>query len=128
MVDELREQMGQVDLVTGSNVFAHNADPVAILEAADSLLAPEGVLCLEVMYAGDLLDQLQWDTLYHEHLTFYSLGTLGGLLGRYGFEPISALRIPMHGGSLRLAAARTGQPPGGRLGGRSPGVGGWKIL
>ena len=44
MVDELREQMGQVDLVTGSNVFAHNADPVAILEAADSLLAPEGVL------------------------------------------------------------------------------------
>ncbi len=111
MVDELREQMGQVDLVTGSNVFAHNADPVAILEAADSLLAPEGVLCLEVMYAGDLLDQLQWDTLYHEHLTFYSLGTLGGLLGRYGFEPISALRIPMHGGSLRLAAARTGHRP-----------------
>ena len=63
------------------------------------------------MYAGDLLDQLQWDTLYHEHLTFYSLGTLGGLLGRYGFEPISALRIPMHGGSLRLAAARTGHRP-----------------
>jgi SAM-dependent methyltransferase len=109
MVAELQSQMGQVDVVTGSNVFAHNADPVAILEAADSLLAPEGVLCLEVMYAGDLLDQLQWDTLYHEHLTFYSLGTLGGLLGRYGFEPISALRIPMHGGSLRLAAARRGR-------------------
>lgn len=108
MVDQLRDQMGQVDLVTGSNVFAHNADPVAILEAADSLLAPEGVLSLEVMYAGDLLEQLQWDTLYHEHLTFYSLGTLGGLLGRYGLEPVSAMRIPMHGGSLRLAAARTG--------------------
>jgi SAM-dependent methyltransferase len=109
MVDELRDQMGHVDLITGSNVFAHNADPVAILEAVDSLLAPEGVLCLEVMYAADLLAQLQWDTLYHEHLTFYSLGTLAGLLGRYGFEPISAVRIPMHGGSLRLAAARTGR-------------------
>jgi SAM-dependent methyltransferase len=109
IVDELRDQMGQVDLITGSNVFAHNADPASILEAVNALLAPDGVLCLEVMYAGDLLLQRQWDTLYHEHLTFYSLGTLGEALHRFGFEPISALRIPMHGGSLRLAAARSGR-------------------
>ena len=107
IVDQLRDEMGQVDLITGSNVFAHNADPESILEAVDALLAPDGVLCLEVMYAGDLLLQRQWDTLYHEHLTFYSLGTLGKALQRYGFEPISATRIPMHGGSLRLAAARS---------------------
>jgi C-methyltransferase len=109
IVEELREQIGQVDLVTGSNVFAHNADPESILEAVSALLAPDGVLCLEVMYAGDLLLQQQWDTLYHEHLTFYSLGTLGVALQRFGFEPISATRIPMHGGSLRLAAARSGR-------------------
>ena len=109
IVDQLRDQMGQVDLITGSNVFAHNADPASILEAVDALLAPDGVLCLEVMYAGDLLLQRQWDTLYHEHLTFYSLGTLGKALQRFGFEPISAVRIPMHGGSLRLAAARSGR-------------------
>ena len=109
IVDTLRDAIGQVDLITGSNVFAHNDDPAAILEAVDQLLAPDGVLSLEVMYAGDLLEQLQWDTLYHEHLTFYSLGTLGGLLRRHGFEPIVAERIPMHGGSLRLAAARTGR-------------------
>ena len=77
MLDELRSRMPAGRLVTGSNVFAHNADPDAILETADAMLAPDGVLCLEVMYAGDLLEQLQWDTLYHEHLTFYSLGTLG---------------------------------------------------
>ena len=109
IVEELRDQMGQVDLITGSNVFAHNADPASILETADALLAPDGVLCLEVMYAGDLLLQRQWDTLYHEHLTFYSLGTLRKALHRFGFEPISAVRIPMHGGSLRLAAARSGR-------------------
>jgi SAM-dependent methyltransferase len=109
IVDQLRDEMGQVDLITGSNVFAHNADPESILEAVGALLAPDGVLCLEVMYAGDLLLQRQWDTLYHEHLTFYSLGTLGKALQRYGFEPISAIRIPMHGGSLRLAAARSGR-------------------
>jgi SAM-dependent methyltransferase len=108
IVEELRDQTGQVDLITGSNVFAHNADPASILETADALLTPDGVLCLEVMYAGDLLLQRQWDTLYHEHLTFYSLGTLRKALHRFGFEPISAVRIPMHGGSLRLAAARSG--------------------
>jgi SAM-dependent methyltransferase len=111
IVDELSEQMGPVDLITGSNVFAHNADPASILETVDALLAPDGVLCLEVMYAGDLLLLRQWDTLYHEHLTFYSLGTLGKVLERFGFEPISAVRIPMHGGSLRVAAARSGHRP-----------------
>jgi SAM-dependent methyltransferase len=109
MLDELRSRTPHADLVTGSNVFAHNAQPGAILETADAILAPDGVLCLEVMYAGDLLEQLQWDTLYHEHLTFYSLGTLDRLLRRYGFEPVAAERIPMHGGSLRLAAGRVGQ-------------------
>ena len=109
LVPELRERLGgPAGLVTGSNVFAHNADPGAILEAADRLLADDGILSLEVMYAGDLLELLQWDTLYHEHLTFYSLGTLKGLLRRYGFEPVDAVRVPMHGGSLRLAAAREG--------------------
>jgi C-methyltransferase len=111
IVDELRARIPSADLVTGSNVFAHNARPRRILEAAADLLAPDGVLCLEVMYAGDLLEQLQWDTLYHEHLTFYSLRTLDGLLGRFGFEAIEAERIPMHGGSLRVAAARAGRRP-----------------
>jgi SAM-dependent methyltransferase len=101
---ELEGRVGKVDLVTGSNAFAHNAEPGRILEAARSLLNPKGLLCLEVMYAGDLLEQMQWDTLYHEHLTFYSLGTLATLLGRNGFKLIHAERIPMHGGSLRIAA------------------------
>ena len=77
IVDTLRDEAGPVDLITGSNVFAHNADPAAILQAVDQLLTPDGVLVLEVMYAADLLEQLQWDTLYHEHLTFYSLGDAG---------------------------------------------------
>ena len=108
LVPRLREEVGEASIVSGSNVFAHNADPGAILEAADALLAADGVLVLEIMYAGDLLEQLQWDTLYHEHLTFYSLATLRGLLERYGFEPVDAVRVPMHGGSLRVAAARRG--------------------
>ena len=72
----LRARLGPVDVVTGSNAFAHNDRPEEIIKAASILLRPGGWLCLEVMYAGDLFEQVQWDTLYHEHLTFYSLGTL----------------------------------------------------
>ncbi len=103
---EIRDSAGEADIVTGSNAFAHNEDPVKILDAAKDVLAPGGHLCLEVMYAGDLLELMQWDTLYHEHLTFYSLATLRGLLERHGFHPVHAERIAMHGGSLRLVAAR----------------------
>ena len=100
---------GSADVITGSNVFAHNADPDSILSATTQLLTTDGVLCLEVMYAGALLSELQWDTLYHEHLTFYSLGTLQPLLARHGLEVFHAEEIPMHGGSLRIAAGRVGE-------------------
>lgn len=105
VAEELRDRIGQVDVITGSNVFAHNDQPGQILEAARILLKPDGHLCLEVMYGGDLLEQLQWDTLYHEHLTFYSLQTLQTVLERFGFHIVHAERIPMHGGSLRIAAS-----------------------
>jgi SAM-dependent methyltransferase len=103
--EEIRERAGLAEVVTGSNAFAHNEHPERILDAAKAVLEPDGHLCLEVMYAGDLLELVQWDTLYHEHLTFYSLGTLRRLLERHGFYPEHAERIPMHGGSLRLSAA-----------------------
>ncbi len=104
---QIHGQFGGMDLVTGSNCFAHNADPGAILDAVHTVLNPKGHLCLEFMYAGDLLEQLQWDTLYHEHLTFYSLGTLSRLFRRHGFHVVHAERMPMHGGSLRIVAAQT---------------------
>jgi SAM-dependent methyltransferase len=102
----IAQRIGPADIVTGSNAFAHNDHPEIILAAAAAALGEGGRLCLEVMYAGDLLEQLQWDTLYHEHLTFYSLSSLSVLLGRHGFEVEHAERIPMHGGSLRIAAVR----------------------
>jgi SAM-dependent methyltransferase len=109
--DRMVAEFGKADIVTGSNTFAHNACPDVILEAAARALTDGGVLALEVMYAGDLRDKLQWDTLYHEHLTFYGLGTLERLLARFGFHVFDAVRIPMHGGSLRVCARRRATPP-----------------
>lgn len=101
----IQQRLGRADVVTGSNAFAHNDRPEILLNAARRLLKPNGHLCLEVMYAGDLLEMLQWDTLYHEHLTFYCITTLATLLKRYGFYVVDAERIPMHGGALRVVAA-----------------------
>ena len=106
VAESIEQRLGQADVVTGSNAFAHNVKPEIILKAAKRILKADGYLCLEVMYAGDLLDMLQWDTLYHEHLTFYCLTTLTVLLKRYGFNVVEAERIPMHGGSLRVVATQ----------------------
>lgn len=107
----IEARLGRADVVTGSNAFAHNDRPDVILKAARRVLKPEGHLCLEVMYVGDLLETLQWDTLYHEHLTFYALSTLQVLLKNYGFHVIDAVRIPMHGGSLRVVASMNPSDP-----------------
>ena len=106
VAESIKKRLGRADVITGSNAFAHNDKPEKILIAAKRILKPDGYLCLEVMYAGDLLDMLQWDTLYHEHLTFYCLTTLSVLLKRFGFNVVEAERIPMHGGSLRIVATR----------------------
>lgn len=108
---EIVKKYGKFDLVTGSNAFAHNEKPGIILDATRAVLKDSGCLCLEVMYAGDLLEKFQWDTLYHEHLTFYSLGTLEVLLAKHGFYVYDAVRIPMHGGSLRITASQNPDTP-----------------
>jgi hypothetical protein len=106
VAEQIRSEIGPVDVVTGSNAFAHNEHPERILEAATAVLSDTGYLCLEFMYAGDLLEQLQWDTLYHEHLTFYSLQSIRILLERFGYQLVTAEHLPMHGGSLRVCFSR----------------------
>lgn len=108
--EQITKRFGPADVVTGSNAFAHNDKPELILEAANKVLTDSGSICLEFMYAGDLLEKLQWDTLYHEHLTFYSLHSIQILLKRHGFHVRNAERLPMHGGSLRVCAGRKPMP------------------
>ncbi|RAU22252.1 hypothetical protein CU669_08990 [Paramagnetospirillum kuznetsovii] len=117
MAERLLMKLGPVDLVTGSNCFAHNPDQRPILRAARRLLREGGLLAIECMYAGDLLEQLQWDTLYHEHLVVYSLGSISAVLGQEGFTVVDVDRVPMHAGSLRVFATPSGPSvrPGPRV-------------
>jgi len=96
----------KVDLITASNTFPHNDDPNGFLETARNLLSDRGKISLEVMYAGSLEENLQWDTIYHEHLHFHSLTSLQNLFERNGFYIEHAEITNMHAGSLRVLASR----------------------
>jgi novobiocin biosynthesis protein NovU/D-mycarose 3-C-methyltransferase len=103
---QIRQEYGAADVVTGSNAFPHNDHPEQILLAAQEVLKDNGHICLEMMYAGSLLELLQWDSMYHEHLSYFCLSTLEVLLNRFGFHTIHAEIVPMHAGSLRIVAAK----------------------
>lgn len=99
---------GKAKVVTATNVFAHIEGIHEIVESVLSMLDDDGVFITESHYLIALLETLQYDTIYHEHLRHYSLGSLSYLLGMHGLDVIHAKRIPTHGGSIRVYAARKG--------------------
>jgi SAM-dependent methyltransferase len=108
---EIKDEHGAVKVVTAANCFAHIEDVHAIVEGIVEMLAPDGVFISESHYLIGLLDDLQYDTVYHEHLRHYTVGSLAYLLGMHGLEIFHARKIPTHGGSIRVYAARKGTRP-----------------
>jgi len=107
----VRAQDGPAAIVTATNVFAHIEHVHDIVESLLSMLKPDGVFISESHYLMSLIETLQYDTIYHEHLRYYSLHSLKFLLERHGLEVIHAKRIPTHGGSIRVYSARRGTRP-----------------
>ena len=108
---KVRAENGLATIVTATNVFAHIEHVHDIVESLVSMLKPDGVFISESHYLMSLIETLQYDTIYHEHLRYYSLHSLKFLLERHGLEVIHARRIPTHGGSIRVYAARKGTRP-----------------
>ncbi len=104
----VRSEHGPVRVVTAANCFAHIEDVHAIVDGILEMLAPDGVFISESHYLIGLIDRLQYDTVYHEHLRYYSLTSLAHLLSMHGLEVFHARPIPTHGGSIRVYAARKG--------------------
>ena len=102
---------GQAKIVTATNVFAHIEDIHDIVAGILTLLSDDGIFVSESHYFRSLLETLQYDTIYHEHLRYYTLTSLRNLLGMHGLEVIHAKRIPTHGGSIRVYAARKDRHP-----------------
>jgi hypothetical protein len=108
---EVKQKYGAAKVITAANCFAHIEDVHAIVEGITDMLVPDGVFISESHYLIGLLDNLQYDTVYHEHLRHYTVGSLAHLLGMHGLEVFHARKIPTHGGSIRVYAARKGARP-----------------
>jgi len=108
---EIKKEHGAAKVITAANCFAHIEDVHAIVEGIVEMLAPDGVFISESHYLIGLLDRLQYDTIYHEHLRYYSVGSLKYLLEMHGLEIFHARPIPTHGGSIRVYASRKGTRP-----------------
>ena len=102
---------GQAKVITATNVFAHIENINEVVECILQLLKYDGIFISESHYLMPLIETLQYDTIYHEHLRYYSLHSLQFLLEKHGLEIIHAKRIPTHGGSIRVYAARKGDYP-----------------
>jgi hypothetical protein len=108
---KVRAQQGPAKIVTCTNCFAHMENVHPIAEGILEMLSDDGVFISESHYLISLLDTLQYDTVYHEHLRYYSLHSLKYLLEMHELEVVHAVRIPTHGGSIRVYAARKGTRP-----------------
>ena len=105
---DVKREHGPARVVTAANCFAHIEDVHGIVDAIMEMLTPDGVFISESHYLIGLIDTLQYDTVYHEHLRYYSLTSLKHLLEMHDLEVFHARPIPSHGGSIRVYAARRG--------------------
>ncbi len=103
------KEEGRAKIVTATNVFAHIEDVHSVVESILLMLDEEGIFISESHYLASLVETLQYDTIYHEHLRYYSLASLQYLLAMHGLEVIHAKKIPTHGGSIRVYASRKGK-------------------
>jgi hypothetical protein len=109
----------RADLILGNNVFAHAPDTNDFVAGLSVLIKPQGRIILEFPYAADFIEHTEFDTIYHEHVFYFSLTALQPLFQRHGLSIFHVERLPIHGGSLRLFAGPAGahppQPSVGRL-------------
>ena len=98
----------QADLILGNNVFAHAPETNDFVAGLAAQLKPVGRIILEFPYALDFIEKTEFDTIYHEHVFYFSLTALIPLFKRHGLEIYHVERLAIHGGSLRLFASHTG--------------------
>jgi len=96
---------GSADLIVGNNVFAHVPDINDFSAGLKTALKPDGVISLEFPHLLRLIEQVQFDTIYHEHFSYLSLGTAERILGSAGLRVFDVAQLSTHGGSLRVFAA-----------------------
>ncbi len=106
----LRRERGPMSLITANNVFAHSDQLGDMTDGIRTLLAPDGVFVCEVSYLLDMINNMVFDFIYHEHLCHHSVKPLQTFLRRHGLQLFSIERTPSKGGTLRCFSQLIGGP------------------
>lgn len=107
---ELRNKGKNADIIHANNVLAHVADTNGFVKGIRILLKETGTAVIEVPYVRDLIQHLEFDTIYHEHLCYFSVTSLDNLFRRHGLYLNRIESITIHGGSLRLFLGKNNRP------------------
>ena len=107
-VEDALEYGGEADVVTATNVFAHIDDLHGFMENLQVLLAHDGVFVIEAPYMVDMIKNLAFDTIYHEHLSYLSIKPLVHLFSQYDMEIFDVRHYPIHCGTMRYYVAKKG--------------------
>jgi len=110
LASTLRSQGRQADVIIANNVVAHVADQNDLVKGMADLLADDGQVVVEFPYVRDMIDFVEFDTIYHEHLCYFSVGSAKTLFERHGLFLNDVRRLSIHGGSLRLYFGKTAAP------------------
>jgi len=102
------KRFGKAKIITATNVFAHIDKINSVVKSILKTLKYDGIFISESHYLLPLIRKVQYDTIYHEHLRYYSLASLNYLFKKHNLEIIDVKEIPTHGGSIRIYSARKG--------------------
>ena len=106
---KIAKQYGKAHAITATNVVAHINDIHNLVSGVKNLLAPTGVFVIEAPYLVDLVQKNEYDTIYHEHLSYLSVKPLVGLFKSHDMELIDAEKQNIHGGTMRYFIAHKGK-------------------
>ena len=106
IANEILQKYGKAKIITATNVFAHIHKLDSLMNGIKVLLDDDGSFISENHYLKDLIEKLEYDTIYHEHLRYYGLSQIVTLFEKYDMEVYHVERIPTHGGSIRVFACQ----------------------
>ena len=104
---KLANEGRRANVIHANNVFAHVPDPVSFLRGIMALLAPGGIASIEAPYVKEMLDKVEFDTIYHEHLFYYSLTAISRLCTQAELVVVDVERLPIHWGQFALCIGST---------------------
>ena len=106
LAEKIVSNKGKAPLINITNVFAHINDLEGLMKAVDLLLTKNGMFVIEAPHFLNLIEGLEYDTIYHEHLLYISVKPLNSLFERFGFEVFDVKEVSIHGGSIRIFVGR----------------------